>query len=729
MEDLEMKEYSFEDLKSSLETGNLIKSAKIIMQLFMFHKDFRKGLLLSGCLPEPLSREFSQEKLNKFLRLCQHLEQEFQKFDKEFDDDNAISFKETYFNVVATIHFINKFAKENEKRLLKNDFLSYPFTKQIQMLCTFIENQSRYAGKEVSKKIVEKGYITGLEQAITSEENLLSIEDNLENTVEIFDTLFRFLHFNSKGKIEKSNFEVYSDISPYKIPSVEELLLLSLHRNSLESLWEKVKYSQWDFIKTSIEDKSVLYFIPPNDEALKVQISAIHRYKYKAFINMAKLINKINEAEYKTIQSIIDKFEFSLENPESLFNINTDIFIKVGKIIDINIKGLYEDLSETYGSTIVKMKFGKSRKIPVEDFLKGIKFLKVFAYIYSNKSHDNIDDKNEQTFCYLAPVFELDVLINKFLEIFKFGKNKATEIIELLVFKPNSKLDVFSQPLIYVGNNHVVFTPYLIEQLNIARMVEQQIIFWKVKDIEKGIEFEKTLRFMLSVLPHININPESIEFQAYDGRDVEYDVIGTFEGRLLLIEIKSIKRQFSPYEFKKREEDVLNGVNQVNRRERIAKKQWEVIKERATINLPETCPGNIIKIVCLNTLDFTGSKYGDVYITDISALTKFFMDPVIKYKTIQPNHKANNQVVQRLWSSSKPNIDDLIRYLEKPVAMRNYYNNLEELPRLIMQIEESKIVLAMKDYIITEDPFEYEGNKIRKKKRKKKRRKKHKNKK
>lgn len=207
-------------------------------------------------------------------------------------------------------------------------------------------------------------------------------------------------------------------------------------------------------------------------------------------------------------------------------------------------------------------------------------------------------------------------------------------------------MDLFSQPLVYVGNNNIIFAPALVLQINVSRLVEQQLALWNIEISQKGKHFEEIIRTLLSNNPHINVNTNNIEFDAYDGLRVEFDFLATFEDYLILMEMKCIKKTFSDKELKQRSDTINYGIKQLNRREKIIIKEWEKIKEYSSVTLPELPPTHkkVIKILCLNIFEFTGAEINGVFITDISSIGKFFTSPDIEGYSIINNKKDIFQI-------------------------------------------------------------------------------------
>ncbi|MEZ2657924.1 hypothetical protein [Aneurinibacillus aneurinilyticus] len=698
-----MQEYTFKDLKKALQKKDISQLLKVLGTLYILNEEsFKKGLLLSGCLPEPLARNFNKDNLLLFAKACMLTEENFRKFDNEMAEE----FSKVYRKLVASIFVISEANNKNQKQLEDIDFLNYPFAKQIQMISTFIESQSIYARRENSKRF-KNGYYTGLECEMPNGEQEVSIADNIEFTIEITDTLIRLLHFKHKDNIDTEDFKIHSDISPYNLPSIEKLFLLASHRLGLNSLWEKIKFQNWEFDIYKEKEKKMYYYRSPSEENLKIERAAILRYRYKEHIYTSKKFSKITELSKLTSQ-VRDDINISLDKPESIFTVKEDIYRRFEDLAGVFTDVEFEMLEEELGSTIESTKIGSKSDISLNELMLAIKYLKTLALIYQEKSHKVFNDENEKSFKYLAPILPISGFVSDFSSKFNIDATKAEEIIEQFIFSTTPTLDIFSQPLIYVGNGNVIFTPQLITQMNDNRIVGMHISKWNVNVAKKGIEFEQFIRNIFRLVPFLHVNSKPIKFTAYDGKEVEFDFIGTFEGALLLVEMKCLKRPFSSKEIKQREEDVMEGVNQVVRREKVVKKEWEKIKSIVDIPLPEQPPEKIIKIVCLNIFDFTGRQENGVIITDVSTFSKFFMNPEVKAHTNQSDNPANNKIFEVLWKTRRPTLEGFLDYLNKPVAMKGFYENLKESPRHLLLIDDKDTRIAFQDFVLQANPYTIE---------------------
>ncbi|AIQ33779.1 hypothetical protein R50345_03405 [Paenibacillus sp. FSL R5-0345] len=695
-----MSEFTYEELKKCISDQDLESSVKQIIGLFIFDsKKFYRNFMLSGCLTDPLSRKFRKEELEFFFKACRLVERGFENGDGEFSTD----FKNTFIKIVSTINDIHRAAKSNEGRLFKNDFLKYPFTKQIQMLCTFIESQSIYANKKMSSKIKSQGYLTGMEHELPETEKQVSVADVMEANLEIMDTLIRLLHFKATGKIENQDTKSYQDISPYGIPSLQEIMYLALHRGYLDELWSKVKFREWNFTRYEI-DKEVYarYYSAPNTDDYKKERVAVQRYKYRDYINYSKR-NDFEKMSH-SIKKIEQKSNFSLSSPSSVFKLEREVFQLGEQVIEVALNVSKRQLNEDLGSLVDHVIIGQDRNISLSELYEGFKYLMSLAFVYRTNSHSLFADDD---FTYLTPIFELKELESHFAELSGLSEEKAKKIIELFVFSPKPLLDIFSQPLIYIGDERIIFTPYLIIQMNMNRIVGRHLSHWDINISAKGTELEKEIKEVLSLTPHFSVNTSKVKFEAYDGREVEYDLIATFKNKVVLIELKCLNHPFSSKEIKQREDDILYGVTQVNRRANILIKQWDKVQEYMNIPLPKSpiVADDVIKIVCTNIFDFTGRIESGVYITDVSSFLKFFLDPKVEEIKVEA---GSREVIsqQNLWIG-EPKIEDLISYLKCPITIEGLMSKLTEVPRQNVIINEDDPHLAFQDFVLNENPFDF----------------------
>ncbi|MED4532335.1 SEC-C domain-containing protein [Metabacillus fastidiosus] len=688
----------FENLKKALDESEVEVAASILIDLFKEAPNkFKKSLLLSNSLPEPFDKSFSKDKLNTLHRAF--LSAGKQMIDENIDIANYV----TEFNQLLTvIRVIAQNAKSNSERLGKNSFSEYSLSEQLQMFCIYIEDQHRLSNE---KNTNNKKFITGMENEVAKfdADNMKGVKmsetDRLESLLEIADTLFRYLYFKGGKNIEKVvNFQ-HESITPYRIESFEEIMYLALDRNILEGMWEKVKYREWELGK--IEEDNIPYyiFIPNSKDNYKMERIAINRYVYRDHINIHKANLKYQKENRESIK-YIEKASTAID----VNNIKTMFLLEKGEFLRSNIfaKNLIEGTLKSLDEIYYKLSYDG---LKISDIFKGFEYLFTMAMIYKDAMLRDFDQDNISHYKRLSPIVEKDDIIKQFSDVYDLEDKIAEKVINNFIFSRQSSLDVFSQPLVYVGKNKVIFCPTLILQMNIVRIIEMLASELEINIAQKGLDFEKDLRFIFSYNPYIQVNTNKIEFKAYDGKEVEFDFIGYFEDHLLLIEFKHVKIPFSD-KMKKNALDTIDiGIEQINRRVNIIQRDWDKVRENCSFELPIEPPAQnkIIKLVCTNIFDFSTIIRKGVEIIDASSLLKFFMSPEIK--GIVVGDEVNESLYQKLWQKDYPSVEEFKLFLKCPVAIKSFINCYEHTFKPLMKIEESDYNIGFFDYSLTKDPF------------------------
>lgn len=700
---------NYDLLNNSLRDKEIEESARLIIEIYSRDADsFCNNLLLSGVLPEPLQMDFEDnvEVLNTFFLAVLKVPQ--------ISVENEWMDLVTNCNqLVDTILQLYKMNKSNISELEKDGLFDIPFKRTIHMLCVFLENQDRLTSIELLKKFKESKYIDPLEGNLASvtlrNGGRISLADNIEGGIEIVKLLIELLYYKARGEMV-NEYEQHDNVSPYGIPNIEKINLLGAHRHTLNFLWEKIKYRDWKYRIIKREDDKYYYFEPEKKLDFRLERAGNERSFYKDRVDSFSSI-EVNRESFLSFHSFIKLMSKNIDiyNVRTLFQGNDEDIRKcVQGMWEENRKHM-EELNFIDESFLLNKPFGNKKNINFDLFLNFIFYLQVLARIYSNRTHEGFDDHNPKGYKVLAPIVKKQWIIDNFSELYGHEKDIISEVLDLLIFRrrPRKQLsDLFSQPLVYISKDEVIFVPALWKQLNIVRMIEQQIEEWDVKISKKGFAFENEIRAFLKFCPELVVNTMPIKFDAFDDKPAEFDFLGLFEDKILLIEMKCLSKQYSSKEYYLREKEVLYGVEQVKRRVEVLKHDWEKVKELANITLPIQPPTeeDIIKVVCLNLFDFTGKQVDGVSIIDHSMLLKYFLSGEVYAKSIGASKSEIIKEVS-IWSKGYPTVDGFIEFLRMPIALKGFYNNLKEQPRPIMLINEDDPKILYSDFSLIENPF------------------------
>ena len=171
-----------------------IKCSMLLLNVYDVHQSgFRNAVLLENCFPSPFSHSYNQEThdftisiIGNTLSLAKKGE-----YSKQFIDE-----LEQLYLAFTFFHHNNLL---NIKKLNESKFMEYSLSEQIRMFSIYLQEQSRLREVIDKKNINEKGFVTGMEGNVSDQKThndvLISFEDNFETSLEIFDTLIRYLYF------------------------------------------------------------------------------------------------------------------------------------------------------------------------------------------------------------------------------------------------------------------------------------------------------------------------------------------------------------------------------------------------------------------------------------------------------------------------------------------------------------------------------------------------------
>ncbi len=677
-----------------------IKCSVLLLDIYELHQSgFRKAVLLNNCFPDPFNHKYNQETHDfTLLVLTKSIKLAINKNNKEALIDELKQFYQAYF-------FFYQNIKSNTERLNESKFMDYSLSEQIRMFGIYFQEQSRLIDSINQQNLDEKGYFTGMENSVSNQkadadENMLvSFKDSFETLLETYDTLLRYLYFKKSKDFSNPIVPEHKDITYIENPSFEQIIYIANQRKNLRDVWEKFVYSQWDI--EIAEEKFT--FSPKFKEEYKERLVAGYR-------RQNSLMQSLMETTYNATTFSIkpEKLDFLIEFNKS----------DISKIFSIS-KEKYFHLVQLYEPVIASYKLNMPPRyleltlndLKMKDIFKVFELLFVLANHYKENIYKDFNPEEDTWYKYLSPIVPIEIFIQKLTNYYEFTRDYSMKLIELFTFGPSTKgeSDVFSRPLILINSDHALFSPVLIEQMNISRTIEVLISNYSVDISQIGIDFEEKIRTYLLFLSGIEVNTSKIEFLASDDRDVEFDFIGTFDGYLLLWEFKAMTTPYSDKKYLDCKQTIKAGVEQVNRRSRLLNSDWNKIKKLANIELPDEpfTENKIIKLVVTNIFDFNTMIYdGDVRIVDESTILKFFVNPKIEIKS-----SGNRKTLwsKKLWKSTEPTIIEFKEYLKNPITSLPYKECLRDYNKEFASYS-GDIPYQISDQILIEDPVEYMKN-------------------
>ena len=690
---------------------------------------YRKGNLLKN----PLSYKFSEEDYKKVSNIIGNTFRILNSNDSLLDN-YSLEFLENLKSDVVQLLYLYRVLYpnhvSNEEIISKHK----PFKEQnlalsIKQILIFIQDQSRLMLKDVfsdQQQIADNGgYITGNEiyvsKKIDNKDDAPkeSHIDNFESLISGSDNLIRFLYYTHDYNYQtEEQLSQIRDATPYMVPDFEKMLTLSmidvLH-NAVES---RFRYANWNFFCCKNFENIKMYGVKARNEiSRKIDLIGIYRRAHSYWLAISFWTNqvygkRVQHQDVNENQSIFQLDEYidiskrlDINNPEMFHFINQQEYIDISRYADIPINAAKEFIKPYYLNCTFD-------GINIEDLLSAFRFIYTYCKIYLTAAFYCFDEENKSTYDYLIPSISIDYLCKEFSSIASIDIRKATKLINYYIFNTESAKkktlgDLFTRPLVQINSKQVLLCEVLIGQTNLMRSVETVLTGHGVNLARVGKDYEKFLISELSKGKGIQVNTNHIEFDAYDGKRVEFDCVAVFDDNLLLIEAKSVLTPYDFDEYSKRKEFLRYGIEQVNRRSLVVQKDWEKFKEQVNIQLPENpfTDDKIIKIVCTDIMNFTGISIDGVTIIDDKALIRYFTDPYIsKIKKDGSNLTGEKQRV--LWGIiNKPSIDEFKEYIKEPFANTCILRCMDEQERPIPIVDEKDNPIVILDYGLKEDPW------------------------
>ncbi|UYB50126.1 SEC-C metal-binding domain-containing protein (plasmid) [Lysinibacillus capsici] len=581
------------------------------------------------------------------------------------------------------------------------------------MLTTYLQDQ--YNLYQQNQKDNLNNLYTGFESYVSNikyeklgenHDLKISAVENFDATVEIINLIITYLYYLKEDEIN-TGANVFEKVSPYFDVSFEEVLYLGQQRWILAGLWEKIKFNHWkiELDKTTESKEDVFIYLPENMNLDKANFYGINRINYQAISNIGlQAIQKQKE------------MDVSFKKMEHFFSSNPSL----EQILNMEIQ--YYNAFKLFSETALKVE-----KIFIDDYYYKISFnginlkmiLEFIKYMMtiSLVLEKNIAYKNkalDDDYSFLTPVIGIENLGKAFSNISGYSLEECDKLVKIFTFglKENKGQDIFSKPLIYCGNQNVVLVPYLYTHLNITKAIQEWIKQTKVKIAEKGFSFEEKVTNAIKSSPYIKINTNKMEFEASDGKKIEYDLLCEFNNNILIIEFKNMFVPYTDKDLGKSFDIIHDGVEQLKRREKILFEDIRKINELCSFKIDENFDRKkVIKILCTNVYHFTPLNIEEVIITDYSTLIKFFNNPETRatsFKKSEKNIEARMFNYDNPWKNEIPTIEDLKLFLKNPASIKLYKDKVRVQFKPIYRTNKEDANICYSDRYFIVDPYKIE---------------------
>lgn len=399
------------------------------------------------------------------------------------------------------------------------------------------------------------------------------------------------------------------------------------------------------------------------------------------------------------------------------------VFLEAEKIANIKER-IVESLTKEYYLDC------KVKEIEVRDMILTYKFLRTISEILYVASKKCIDEENQETLLQEISLVEIEYFSKELARIHDFDLDYAKKLIDRFIFheKNNREDDIFAQPLLKVSRTQVVISQALMDQVNLDRVIERQFIRYKQDVSAVGVAFEeKFLRRLtqgyqqgiadlkLKEVPNFQVNTNKVKYEAFDGKEIEFDVVSVLGDHLVLTELKAIMTSYDLNDLEERKKNIKKAVEQLQRRKESVKYDWDKFKNALSIEVPDEPydEEHIILVACTDSYDYTPLKKEDVFITDDSSYLKYFTNPYVDILITQQG-KVEIKNVKTLWKYGKPKANEFKEYLMNPVSISPFTNTLKKewIPLPVM--DEKDYGIFLEEYVLTDDPIANAAKNVKK---------------
>lgn len=316
---------------------------------------------------------------------------------------------------------------------------------------------------------------------------------------------------------------------------------------------------------------------------------------------------------------------------------------------------------------------------------------------------------------------DIEYFVGELNRIHGFEIEYSKKLVDRFVFheQKNRDDDIFSQPLLKISKKQVILSQALLDQVNLDRFIERQFIRFNKNVAEIGHVFEQKFidrlkrgyskgitDFGYNDIPNFSLNINKVKYDAFDGKEIEYDVISVLGDYLILTELKAVMTSYDLNELEKRKENVKEAIQQLNRRKESVKYDWDKFKELVSVKLPDKPydEDHIILVACTDAYDYTPLKYGNVFITDDSSYLKYFTNPYVD--VVEKKLKsATIQNVKSIWKRGYPTAEEFMEYLMNPVSIYPFVDTIKKEYIPVPVMDEKDCAIFCEDYLLVEDPI------------------------
>lgn len=252
--------------------------------------------------------------------------------------------------------------------------------------------------------------------------------------------------------------------------------------------------------------------------------------------------------------------------------------------------------------------------------------------------------------------------IEQGLRDYKLPEECIPTLIHHLTFGQDSR-DLYDSPLIHSEDGKYTLFANVLKTCNVTNVLFSRLSSLTTQFDKKGKGFESRV---VSSFVKWGYPCKFTKFKI-DGAEYEYDALVLIDDTLLLIECKNnLLSSNNAVQAFRYSESIDENVEQIKRLERGLRERPDVVESLFRRKLDDLT----LVPVMLNSMTYSRGPVEGVYISDWSALSKFFTESTISRFGLQNGKKVNKQTIHTLWKGKRPTAKELLDYLAMPIQLK-----------------------------------------------------------
>lgn len=329
-------------------------------------------------------------------------------------------------------------------------------------------------------------------------------------------------------------------------------------------------------------------------------------------------------------------------------------------------------LQHSYFGSFMDEPLPKTDGLALAQIVDAWRFLQSLAqHVFVQESkHWDADDLPRRL--RLAPAIGRRLLVSSTARAISVDVDLAGKLIEFLTFRAGREQELWTQPLVDLGNDDVTLVLPCIHSILLERVIERWMRQGGIDLERRGAEFQeycvRELQSSLKDSPlrdHIQLSTNEVEFKN-GSVDEKVDIVIILGSTVLLLEAKCVLWPDDSLQYASLRRTILDGAAQVDRQCNGAKAHYDLFSAALVkVGLKPPAEPNLIRAVLTNSAIYSGFEFDGVPITDLPILQLFLDNELVRLE-LRQGGQARKSHATKFYDSPEDAASKLEAYLRAP---------------------------------------------------------------